>query len=274
MLILVTGATDGIGRETALELARRGAAVIVHGRDPKKLKDAHAAVAAASTVPAPEPVRADLASLEEVRALARELDGRGVALDVLVNNAGIFSRRRAKSADGFELTFAVNHLAPFLLTHLVLHGPSGAKLERVVNVSSMAHASGSLDARDPLRSASGQTGYDAYATSKLANVLFSVELAKRLAPRKIDVNSLHPGVVSTNLLREGFGGGGPDSLEEGAATSVHLALSSAVRGTTGKYFVRSRETRPSAAAQDAALARRLYDVSCEATGARPLSSPP
>jgi NAD(P)-dependent dehydrogenase (short-subunit alcohol dehydrogenase family) len=182
----------------------------------------------------------------------------------------VFAKRFEKTADGFELTFAVNHLAPFLLTHLLLDGPAGASLERIVNVSSVAHSGGEIDLADPDGSKARRTGYDAYAASKLANILFSAELARRLAVRRIDVNSLHPGVVSTNLLRAGFGGGGPDSLEEGAATSVHLALAPEMRGKTGAYYVRSRATSPSARACDANLARGLYEVSCSLTGARPL----
>jgi len=267
--VLVTGATDGIGKETALELARRGAHVVAHGRDAKKLA---ATVSALREIDAetPEPVRADFASLEEVRQMAKALEARGERLTVLLNNAGVFVRRRERSRDGFELTFAVNHLAPFLLTHLVVASPAGSALERIVNVSSMAHGSGSIDLRDPDGSKAGKTGYDAYASSKLANVLFSVELAKRLRARRIDVNSLHPGVVSTNLLRAGFGGGGPDSLEEGAATSVFLALDPSVRGVTGKYFARSREAQPSAEAQDAELARRFYELSCSLVSVSPL----
>jgi NAD(P)-dependent dehydrogenase (short-subunit alcohol dehydrogenase family) len=267
--ILVTGASDGIGRETALELARRGATVLLHGRDAGRLREAHERLKRESHGAPPEPVRADFASLDEVRALAQEVEARGIELHVLVNNAGLFARRPAKSRDGQEITFAVNHLAPFLLTHLLLEGAAGKTLERIVNVSSGAHASGSIDLEEPDGSRSGKTGYEAYAASKLANILFSVELARRLLPRRIDVNSLHPGVVSTKLLREGFGEGGPDSLEEGAETSVHLALDEA-RGVTGKYFVRSRQATPSAAAREAALARGLYERSCALTGARPI----
>jgi NAD(P)-dependent dehydrogenase (short-subunit alcohol dehydrogenase family) len=269
-LVLVTGATDGIGLETARELARRGASVLLHGRDARRLDAARKLVAKESRSPLEEPVRADFASLEGVRELVRELDRRRLELTVLINNAGIYCRELRKSADGFELTFAVNHLAPFLLTHLVLAGKSGSKLERVVNVSSIAHGSGSLDLADPDGTRAGFEGYGAYAASKLANVLFTVELARRVTGRRIDVNALHPGVVSTKLLREGFGMGGPDSLEEGAATSVFLTVDPSVRGTTGRYFVRCRAETPSAAARDAAFARRFYELSCKLTGATPI----
>jgi NAD(P)-dependent dehydrogenase (short-subunit alcohol dehydrogenase family) len=267
-VVLVTGATDGIGRETALELARRGARVVAHGRDAKKLAAVHASLRglAADT---PDTVRADFASLDEVRSMAGALAARREPLTVLLNNAGVYTRKPARSKDGFELTFAVNHLAHFLLTHLVLENDAGS-LERIVNVSSGVHASGEIDLADPDGSKAGKTGYEAYAHSKLANVLFSVELARRLAPRRIDVNALHPGVVSTNLLRAGFGGGGPDSLEEGAATSVLLALAPEVRGVTGKYFARCRETRSASLAGDADLARRFYEVSCRLAGCRPI----
>jgi NAD(P)-dependent dehydrogenase (short-subunit alcohol dehydrogenase family) len=270
-VVLVTGATDGIGLETARELARRGAAVIVHGRDPRRIERAAKEVARVATVPPLEPVQADFSSLADVRALAAELDRRSVALDVLLSNAGIYARQNQRSADGFELTFAVNHLAPFLLAHLVLASSAGRALERIVFVSSIAHGSGSIDLQDPDGRRQAWDGYDAYARSKLANVLTAVELARRLAPRKIDVNSLHPGVVSTKLLRDGFGGGGPDSLEEGAATSVFLALDPTVRGTSGRYFVRSRAATPSSFARDGELCRRFYELSCRLAGARPIA---
>lgn len=241
--ILVTGATDGIGKETARILTEQGHDVIVHGRT---LEKAQAIVRALGKGRA---VAADLAHLDEVRAIASQASTMNV--DVLVNNAGVYMKTRKLTPDGREMTMAVNHDAPFLLTHLLV-----ASLQRVVNVSSIAHMRGHVDV-DDIDFARGFDGYAAYASSKLANVLFSVELAKR-AP-KVQVNALHPGVVSTKLLRAGFNMKGPDSHEDGAATSVFLATTDV--GVSGRYFVRSKEATPAAAANDAALCAAFYDAS-------------
>lgn len=262
--ILVTGATDGIGRQTALELGRRGARVLVHGRNEEK---AHATVAALRSELRSaqfDAVAGDLSSLAEVRSLARAIDD----VDVVVHNAGVFMKSRKLSADGFELTFAVNHLAPFVLTHELLPRLRGKQDARVVVVSSVAHNSGRLELGD-LQLERGFDGYRAYANSKLMNVLFSFDLARRLRDEKIAVNALHPGVISTKLLRTGFGMGGA-SLAEGAKTSVRVATDPALAGVTGKYFSDERETAASRAAHDAKLQRELYRISCELGGVTPL----
>ena len=263
-LILVTGSTDGIGLETALELARRGADVILHGRREDRLAEAVALVSKAAGRPMPAPVQGDFSSLVSVRQLAASLEERGVALDVLVNNAGIFHRKAELSIDGFELTFAVNHLAPFVLTHGLLAALKRSARPRVVNVSSMAHQRAALDlahlppAFDP---------YGSYAASKLANVLFSNEFGRRSG---IASNSLHPGVVSTKLLTEGFGFRGQDSLATAAATSVKLAFDPALEGVTGRYFVAGREAQPARLALDAAFAAKFYEASARMAGVTPL----
>ena len=269
-LILVTGATDGIGRETARELTRRGARVLVHGRDRERLRATAAELGEIGGRPAPEPVAADLASLAAVRALAGEIDARGDRLDVVVHNAGVYMKRRDRSADGHEMTFAVNHLAPFLLTHLLLARPCGAGLRRIVNVSSIAHSRGRVDLDDPQLLRQPFSSYASYATSKLANVLFTVELARRLAARKVAVNALHPGVASTKLLTEGFEMEGSDSLAESAATSVLLALDPSVEGVSGRYFVRGKQSPAHPLASDEVLVRRFYELSAALTGAEPL----
>lgn len=256
--ILVTGSTDGIGKETARLLVERGADVVVHGRTLEKAERARAEVGAARAL------AADLASLDEVRALAGNFAGGG--LDVLVNNAGVYAKKRTLTADGRELTMAVNHDAPFLLTHLLLPALARSADPRVVNVSSIAHARGHIDV-DDIDMARGWDGYGAYAASKLANVLFSVELARR-APN-LRVNALHPGVVSTKLLKAGFSMHGPDSLTDGARTSVHLALAG-VRAT-GKYFANEREAQPARAAADRELCARFYDASCRRVRIEPLA---
>jgi NAD(P)-dependent dehydrogenase (short-subunit alcohol dehydrogenase family) len=168
------------------------------------------------------------------------------------------------------MTFAVNHLAPFLLTHLLLARPCGAALRRIVNVSSIAHSRGRVDLDDPQLLRQPFSSYASYATSKLANVLFTVELARRLEARKIAVNALHPGVASTKLLTEGFEMEGSDSLAESAATSVMLAVDPSVEGVTGRYFVRGRPSPANPVASDPVLVRRFYELSAELTGVDPL----
>lgn len=272
-VVLVTGATDGIGRETAVALARRGARVIVHGRSRARVDGTVAAVEAARPGAAMEPWIADLASLAEARGVGAALDARGVAVDVLVANAGVYQRERATSRDGHELTFAVNHLAPVALAHALLASRAGAALRRVVVVSSIAHSRGVLDLDDLDFHRRGFDPYATYAASKLANVLFAVELARRVRARGTTVNALHPGVVSTKLLTEGFGVRGNDSLEQGAATSVRLALDEDVAATTGGYFAAGRPAPTAAAARDAALARRFYERSVALAGVDPLPAP-
>ncbi|MFO0624638.1 MAG: SDR family oxidoreductase [Polyangiales bacterium] len=268
--VLVTGATDGIGRETARQLAERGAAVILHGRDPARLQASVAAVAAAVPGATLHTALGDLSRLDEVRALAADIVARFPRLDALIHNAGIFAQAHTRTVDGFESTLAVNHLAPFVLTHLTL-GALRAAGGRVVTVSSVAHQRGELDLHD-LGHEQGFSGYAAYARSKLCNVLFAAEMARRLGDA-VTSNSLHPGVVSTKLLATGFGMQGNDSLAEGAATSVFLALDPSVAGQTGKYFVKCRAVTPAARARDGALAAALYDASASLTGITPLPIP-
>lgn len=272
-LVLVTGATDGIGRETALELARRGATVLAHGRSGAKAREVHAALRATSGAPHPEPVLADFASLASVRAMASELGQRGLACDVLLHNAGAVFPARRDGEDGHELTLTVNHLAPFLLTHAVLAGPASARLRRVVFVSSMAQRNGVLRLDDVDRRRVPYDPYLAYAATKLANVLTAVALAGRLAPRGATANALHPGVVSTKLITEGFGARGGDTLAEGAATSVWAALSPDVEGLSGRYFDDCREVAPHPVTRDPDFVERFYALSLALTGAPPVDPP-
>ncbi len=263
-VVLVTGSTDGIGRQTALELARMGARVLVHGRSRQKTDRARDELKKAVPGAQVDAVVGDLADMAQVRALAREVEGLTDRLHVLLHNAGVFVHERQLTPEGFETTFAVNHLAPFLLTHLLRPLLERAAPSRVVVVSSIAHQRGQLDF-DNLQAERRFNGYGAYATSKLANVLFASALAERWAPLRITAYSLHPGVISTKLLKEGFGAEG-DSVEEGARTSVHVASAPGLEGLSGKYFVRSREATPSPAAQDKALRDRLWEVSEKLTG--------
>lgn len=240
---LVTGSTDGIGRQTALELARAGMRVIVHGRSRPKVEAAAAAIEAelaaggggrepAGTV---EGVSFDLGSLASVRRGAAELVERLPALHVLVNNAGIFAAERVVTGDGIELTLAVNHVGPFLLTHLVTPLLERGAPARIVNVSSIAHTRGRIHL-DDLHLERAFTGYAAYAQSKLANVMHALSLAERWAPSVIAAYALHPGVVQTKLLREGFGPVRGVSVEEGARTSIRLAVAAQVDEPSGTYF--------------------------------------
>lgn len=264
--ILVTGATDGIGRQTALDLARQGHHVIAHGRDKGKVEATVTALLGQPGVVRVSGAVGDFASLPSVRALADDLAHRLDRLDVLVNNAGIYAKALGHTRDGFEQTFGVNHLAPFLLTHLLLDLLGAASSARVVNVSSVAHTRGTLDF-DDLQAESGFSPYATYALSKLCNVCFTVELARRLGPQStITVNALHPGVVSTKLLKEGFGMQGQDSLEDGAATSVFLATDPSVATVTGQYYADRRVARMNPVAQDRRTTARLYARSCEMVG--------
>jgi NAD(P)-dependent dehydrogenase (short-subunit alcohol dehydrogenase family) len=270
-VVLVTGSTDGIGRETAIELARLGARVIVHGRHEARVQRAHEEVASASTAATPAPIVADFGSLAAVRGMADELESRALPIDALINNAGVYMKRRELSADGIEMTLAVNHFAHVLLTHRLLSSESGNALRRIVNVSSIAHNRAFIDLEDIDNTRGEFDDYQAYATSKFANVLFTVELARRLRTRGVLVNALHPGVVSTKLLTAGFEMRGPDSLGKGARTSVLLAISPEYGHISGAYFMEGREARMHRRAAESDLAARYYELSAERVGVLPLA---
>jgi NAD(P)-dependent dehydrogenase (short-subunit alcohol dehydrogenase family) len=263
-IVVVTGATDGIGRQTALELVRLGARVVVHGRARAKVDQTIAAIAAAQPGAQLEGAVADLASPAEVVAMAAELSRQHPRLDVLINNAGVFMNDRQLDAAGVELTFRVNHLAPMLLTHGLLGPLTAAGPGRVVNVSSIAHNRASLELAD-LRGGRPFDGYAAYAGSKLANVLFTYSLADRYAPEQLSAFALHPGVIDTKLLRTGFNMRGAD-LASGARTSVYCASSPELAGQTGLYFQDGRKTPSSAASRDKAARDALWAESCRLLG--------
>ena len=263
-LILITGSSDGIGLETARQLARHGADVILHGRRPDRVLAARQAVEALCGRTIPEPIVADLSSLSSASGIAFELARREVFPEILINNAGVFAKQLELSPDGIELSMAVNHFAHFVLTMSLLDQP-GCRLRRIINISSIAHNRGRLD-WDDLDAKDRFEGYAAYANSKLANVLFAYELAKRLVGTRVTSNALHPGVITTKLLWNGFGSRG-DSLERGAATSVKLALDASLAGVSGKYFDNEREARSSPASHDPAAMTRLWEISAERTGA-------
>lgn len=273
--VLVTGASDGIGRQAAIELARRGAKVVLVGRNPVKTDAALADLAARTGSRLASRLICDFSSLDAVRALAGKVLERYARLDVLIHNAGGVNKRRRLSADGWEMTFAVNHLAPFLLTHLLRERLVASAPARVVTVASIAHRRATLDF-DDLDFERGYSIRKAYGRSKLANVLFARELARRLAGTGVTSNCLHPGSVDTNIWS-----GAPTwakpiiyllwrsswiSAEEGASHAVSLAADDAFSGVTGQYFEEGRHTEPSPLASDPQLASRLWEVSAQRVG--------
>ena len=260
--ILVTGSTDGIGKATATALAEHGCEVIVHGRNDARARSAQRNLIDATGNPSIRAVSADFSSLAQVRELATRLSDLP-KLDVLINNAAIATNRRTRTKDGFESTFGINHLAPFLLTNLLLGLLKDSAPARIVNVSSGAHASGHIDLND-LQMSRCFNGWDAYCNSKLANALFTCELSRMLDSNQVTANFLHPGVIETKLLHVNFSGGSP--VESGAETPVHLALAPELAGITGRYFVNRRPATPSPAVDDRRLAAELWRVSAELTG--------
>jgi NAD(P)-dependent dehydrogenase (short-subunit alcohol dehydrogenase family) len=272
-ICLVTGATRGIGRATAEALAKSGAHVLLHGRDSASVGAVCREMIRYGQVTG---VVGDLGSLAAVRKLASDIAAQYPRLDVLVNNAGTGTRRRQTTVDGYERTFAINHLAPFLLTNLLLERLKASKAARIVTVSSMAHRNVTLDFDDLNFEKRPYSGLRAYGESKLANILFTLELASRLAGSNVTANCLHPGVVATNIFAAFFGGRTGKifsvlfrpfmlSPANGAKTSVYLASSPEVAKVTGKFFDKSREAPPAPAAQDAAAAKRLWEISAKLT---------
>jgi NAD(P)-dependent dehydrogenase (short-subunit alcohol dehydrogenase family) len=271
---LITGATSGIGRATAMGLASIGASVVMVGRDRGRGEAVMAEIKEGSANDSVDLMLADLSSQEQVRRLAHEFKVTYPRLDVLVNNAGLFRSERITTADGLETTFAVNHLAPFLLTNLLLDVLKTSAPSRIVNVSSGEQRNGTIDF-DDLQGEEGYKGAKAYSQSKLANVLFTYELARRLEGTGVAVNCLHPGAgVKTNF------GSGVDGVfgvmvralrplmispEKGAETSIYLASSPEVEGVSGRYFAKKAEARSSDVSHDARIARRLWEASAELT---------
>ncbi len=270
---VVTGAGAGIGRAAATALARMGARVGMVSRSHERGEAARAQVVRESGSAAVDLFPADLSARNEVRRLASEIRERYERLDVLVNNAAVYTRERTLSPDGIELQFAVNHLAPFLLTGLLLDVLERSAPSRVVTVSSEAHRPVKLR-WDDLQGERRYRGLRAYGTAKLGNLLFTRELARRTAGTGVAANAVHPGVVGTELL---FGGWAPLRLlkrfmrtpEQGARVVVRLASAPELEGVTGRYFREEGEIRPSAAALDDEAARRLWRVSEELTGLAP-----
>jgi retinol dehydrogenase 12 len=272
---VVTGATSGIGKATATALARLGATVVLVGRDRGRTEAAAAEIGSVSASP-PQAEIADLASLEQVRGLAERMAGLE-RIDVLINNAGLVLGERRVTPDGFEHVLALNHLAPFLLTSLLMPKLTASAPARVVTVTSDAHSAARLDLGD-LNLERGWDSWRSYANSKLANILFTRELARRLDGTGVTANCAHPGVVRTGfgrearpLLKLGITIARPFLLspERGAGTIVYLASSPDVAGQSGGYYVKRQRREPSAAARDDVAARKLWEISQEMTGLAP-----
>jgi retinol dehydrogenase 14 len=275
--VLITGGSGGIGRATALGLATMGARVAIVGRDRERTGAAAREIREAGGGPV-DALVADMSSQAEVRRLAAEVLGTLPRIDVLVNNVGGYWDTRHVTVDGLERTFALNHLAPFLLTHLLLERLRESAPARVVTVSSGAHTMGRIDF-DDLGGERSYSGMRAYSQSKLANILFNYELARRLGAGGVTANALHPGMVRT-----GFGAEDAGTLQrlftplmrpfmktpaQGAATSIHLASSPELEGVTGRYFAGCKPKRSSKRSYDQAAAERLWQVSADLVGIAP-----
>ncbi|MFH0735743.1 MAG: SDR family oxidoreductase [bacterium] len=263
-IILITGSTDGIGKTTAKLLAKNDNKIIIHGRNEEKCVNTVNEIIKAAGNKNIEYVIGDFASLNSVKKMADDVLNKYPYINVLINNAGIYAKNKVLTVDGFESTFAVNHLAPFLLTGLLLPLLKKGSPSRIINVSSAAHKRAKLDIND-LNLTKSFEHYFAYANSKLANVLFSNYLAEKVKNKNITVNSLHPGVIGTKLLKEGFGMKGA-GLEEGAATSVYLAESEEINSISGKYFIDKTEVPSSNVSYKKELQQKLWEISEKYTG--------
>jgi NAD(P)-dependent dehydrogenase (short-subunit alcohol dehydrogenase family) len=273
-VVLLTGGNSGLGKATALSLAKMGTDLTIVCRDQARGESALEEIKKASGSASVTLIVADLLLLKEVRRTASEFRGSNSRLDVLINNAGSNFTDYAETEDGLERTMALNYFAPFLLTNLLLDMLEESAPSRIVNVSSSAHYSGRLDPDNINGGGMGIGGLGAYGKSKLALVLFTYELARRLQGRGVTANCLHPGAVRTHIWAHA-GAFSPISMlasqfmmspEDGAKTQIYLASSAEVDGVTGKFFEKSKPKRSSESSYDEALARRLWDLSVKTAG--------
>ena len=277
-ICMVTGATSGIGAATALALAGKGICTILVGRSQKKCEKVVNRIRKETDNSSVEYFLADLSSQQEIFHLAGQFRERYQVLDILINNAGAKFVSRLETADGYEMTFALNHLAYFLLTNLLLDCLNKSEEARIVNVSSGAHGACSGINFDDLHFKEGYVGKEAYAQSKLANLLFTYELSRRLERTKIAVNAVTPGGVATNFCRNN---GWVSWLKhitahilarnlvgpaEGAKTSLYVATAPEIKGVSGRYYANQKEVRSSRASHDEEAAKSLWDVSVKLTG--------
>ncbi|ASA23444.1 SDR family oxidoreductase [Paenibacillus donghaensis] len=268
-IVLITGANSGIGKETATKLATKGASLVLACRDIQKANEAREEIIANTGNTRIETMSLDLASFTSIRTFATEFNKRYESLDVLINNAGLMKGSRFETEDGLELTMGVNHFGTFLLTMLLLDRLKESAPSRIITVSSNAHEYGTIDF-DDLQSTKNFEGR-AYANSKLANILFTYELARKLQSTGVTANCLHPGMVQSSFYdhpesieeKERYDLLRPNmiSVEEGALTSIYLASSPVLEGVTGKYFDKCKEASSSALSYDIQTAKRLWETS-------------
>jgi NAD(P)-dependent dehydrogenase (short-subunit alcohol dehydrogenase family) len=269
-VIIVTGANSGIGKVTALELAKMGTTVVMVARSRERGTEALADIKAESGNDDVHLMLCDLSSQTSIRHFAQAFRDQFDRLDVLVNNAGAYYAKRQESVDGLEMTFALNHIGYFLLTKLLLDMLKESAPARIVNVSSGAQRVGKID-WDDLQRLQGYSGFEVYGQTKLMNILFTYELARRLEGTGVTVNALHPGFVRTNFARNNYGLLGKIAMplvqlfarspEEGAQTSIYLASSPEVEGVTGEYFVDEEPARSAPISYDREAQQRLWEIS-------------
>ncbi len=272
---IVTGSNSGIGKATAMALAKKGAIVVMIVRNPEKGETARQEIINESGNEFVDLLVADLSSMDEIRRVAGEFKQKYSKLDVLINNAGGLLNQYHETSDGFEMTFAINHLAPFLLTHELLEPLKTAAPSRVINVSSGAHTMGKIDF-DNLQSEKGYRGFRAYGNAKLMEIMTTYEMARKLEGTGVTVNVMHPGFVRTNFAKSDAGRGmrlilklsSPfaKSPEKGAETSVYLATAPEVENVTGKYFANRKEIKSSKVSYNRELQQKLWERTEELIG--------
>jgi len=265
-IILVTGSMDGIGKATAAALLSRGAEVIIHGRNAEKGQNVQRELKEKTGRGSPDLLIADLSDQQQVRQLAQDLRSHYTRLDVLINNAGTYEKVRHVTTDGVEMTFAVNYLAPFLLTHSLIPLLKKSAPSRIASVASSAHEDMDRFDWDNLQGERHYDPWDTYARSKFADIVFTYMLARNIDSSGVTVTCLHPGVVNTKMLRSAFPGMPGIPPEQGALTSVHLAVSPDVTGVSGQYFDKVQPVRSSALTYNRSVQERLWKMAEDLTG--------
>jgi len=267
-VILVTGSTDGIGKATAAGLLNHGAEVIIHCLDRNKVREALQELEERTGAETPDVFLADFSEPDQIRRMAEEITARYTRLDVLVNNAGTFQKGRRLTRDGVEMTFAVNYLAPFLLTRLLLPLLRESRPSRVVTVASTAHEDVSRIDWENLPAMPRYDAWEAYSLSKFADITFTYMLARQLSGTGVTANCLHPGVTRTKILKRAFPGMPGISPEEGARTSVYLAVSPEVAEVSGRYFEVGEPVRSSELTYNQSIQERLWNLAEDLTRER------
>lgn len=263
-IVLITGSTDGIGKQTAFELANLGYQIIIHGRDENRARNVVDEIKNKTGNSNIDFVVADFSEFEPIKKMADDLRSKYDKIDVLINNAGVFLNQRKTNSRGIELTFMINHLAHFYLTYLIFDLLKKSDDGRIINVSSVAHESADFDEEDFML-VKNYSGYTAYVNSKLYNLWFTYKLHRSLNNSKVKVYALHPGVISTKLLYAGFKMSG-SPLTVGAETPVYLASSDDVINLSGKYFIKKKPSKSSKLSYDEKLQEKLWDYSIKLLG--------